>query len=51
MGVILSVVEEIKTGLRELSIDELGELTSMWSDLNDGLTPSEIALRMIKDLE
>jgi len=40
----------MRVGLRELNLDELRELTAMWSDLNGGLTPSEIALRLLKDL-
>ena len=33
-----------------LNLDELQQLASLWSDLNGGLTPSEIARRLLKDL-
>ena len=51
MGLILRVVDEIRTGLRDLSLEELRDLTSMWSDVNGGVTPSEMALRLLNDVK
>ena len=45
MGLIVSIVDEIKFGVRELDLDELRGLAATWSFLNDGLTPTEAALR------
>jgi hypothetical protein len=49
MGLIVRVVDEVRFGLRELDLDEIRCLASTWSFLNDGVTPSEIALRMLRD--
>lgn len=49
MGLIVRVVDEVRCGLRELDIDEILTLASTWSYLNDGVTPSEVGLRMLKD--
>ena len=51
MGLILRAVDEIRMGLRELDLDDLKSLTWMWSDLNDGRTPAEVALRLLNDIK
>ena len=51
MGLIVRVVDEITFGLRDLDIDELRDVALIWSLLNDGATPSEIALRAMPDCE
>ena len=49
MGLIVRVVDEVRFGLRELDINEIQTLASTWSYLNDGVTPSEVALGTLKD--
>jgi hypothetical protein len=51
LGLIIRLVDEVRFGMREIDVEQLRGLTSMWSDLNDGLTPSEVALRLLKDME
>ena len=51
MGLIVRVVDEVRFGVRDLDLDEVRTIASIWSFLNDGVTPSEIALRMLKDQE
>lgn len=49
MGLIVRVVDEVRFGLRDLDINEIQASASTWSYLNDGVTPSEVALRILKD--
>ena len=49
MALVVRVVDDIRYGLRELDVEELRTLTSAWSYLNDGMTPSEVALRCMRD--
>ena len=44
------LVDEYRFGLRDLSIDDLRELISAWSELNDGETPAETMLRLVGQL-
>ena len=39
----------MRFGRRPLEIDEVHTLALTWAMLNDGLTPSELALRAIRD--
>jgi hypothetical protein len=47
MGILARLVDEYRFGLRECSIDELGELIGAWTRLNDGETPAETILRLV----
>lgn len=47
MALIVRIVDEIRFGLRDLDVEELRTLASTWAYLNDGVTPSEIALRIL----
>ena len=49
MSLLVRVVDDIRFGLRELDVEELRTLASTWAYLNDGVTPSEVALRMMRD--
>ncbi len=51
MGLIVRVVDEIRFGVRDIDLEELRLLASTWAYLNDGVTPSEVALRHIRDAE
>jgi hypothetical protein len=51
MGLIVRVVDDIRFGLRDINVGEIQDLAWAWSHLNDGCTPSEAALRAIKDGE
>lgn len=51
MGLVIRIIDEIKFGLRELDLEELRTLASTWSYLNDGVTPSEAALRLLRSDE
>ena len=51
MGLVVRVVDEIRYGLRALDLEELRTLASTWSYLNDGMTPSEAALRHLRQAE
>jgi hypothetical protein len=47
IAVFARVVDEYRFGLREASLDDLRELTGIWSNLNDGETPAETILRLL----
>ena len=47
MGILARLVDEYRFGLRECSINELGELIEAWTRLNDGETPAETILRLL----
>lgn len=51
MGLVVRVIDEMRFGLRELDLEELRTLASTWSYLNDGATPSEAALRLLRSAE
>jgi hypothetical protein len=51
MGLLVRVVDDIRFGLRELDVEELRTLASTWSYLNEGVTPSEAALRLLRDTQ
>lgn len=50
MKLVVRVVDDIRFGLRPLEIDELRTLAVTWSLLNDGVTPSEVALLRMPDV-
>ena len=51
MALIVRVVDDVRYGLREVDVEELRTLAAAWSFLNDGVTPSEVALRCMRDAE
>lgn len=51
MGLLVRVVDDIRFGLRDLDTEELRTLASTWSYLNDGVTPSEVALKLLREAE
>ncbi len=44
------LVDEYRFGLRECSVDELRELIGAWTSLNDGETPAETMLQLVRRL-
>jgi hypothetical protein len=51
MGLIVRVVDEIRFGIRDLNLDDLRTLASIWSYFNDGTTPTEQVLNALAKLE
>ena len=49
MGLIVRVIDEMRFGVREVDVDQLQTLAYAWTQLNDGETPSEVGLRLMKD--
>ena len=47
LGILARRVDEYRFGLRECSTDELTDLVSIWTSLNDGETPAETMLRLL----
>jgi hypothetical protein len=45
MGLIVRIVDEMRFGLRDVDIDDVRTIAGAWSLLNEGMTPSETALR------
>jgi hypothetical protein len=45
MGLIVRVVDEMRFGLRDVDVDDIRTISGAWSLLNEGMTPSETALR------
>ncbi len=49
MRLLVRFIDEVRFGLRDLDLEELRTVASIWSCLNDGLTPSEAVLRLMKN--
>ncbi|MEY2471580.1 MAG: hypothetical protein QOK28_909 [Actinomycetota bacterium] len=51
MGLILRVVDEMRFGVRDVNLDDIDTLASIWSDLNSGTTPTEHVIDALAKLE
>jgi hypothetical protein len=51
MGLIVRVVDEVRFGVRELDVEEVRTLASIWSYLNDGTTPTEQVINGLAKLD
>ncbi|MEY2470053.1 MAG: hypothetical protein QOF21_2751 [Actinomycetota bacterium] len=51
MGLIVRVVDEIRFGMRDLNLDDVQTLASIWEDLNGGMTPTEQVIVALSKLE
>lgn len=51
MGLILRVVDEMRFGVRDVNLDDIETLASIWSDLNGGMTPTEHVIDALAKLE
>ena len=49
MALLVRVVDEMRFGIRPVDIDDLRTVAATWNFINAGVTPAEIALRLLGD--